>query len=389
MSGRKTDTRGGEQNRGDPSISLPFPPRRSLILSESSMPRRSVRVAVIGAGAAGLVAARELRREGHSPVVFERADAVGGVWVYDDAGGGSEQRPSSSCLYASLRTNLPRESMGFLDFPFHAAGDGDARRFPGHEEVRRYLEDFARRFDLLGLVRLQTEVVRVTREAAGASESWRVSYHTRTKLERREAEEEVFDAVVVCSGHYREPRFADDIAGIDAWPGKQLHSNSYRVPEPFQNQVVVVIGCGPSGTDIARDIAGVAKEVHLTNRSAPAATCDRLPLPGHDNLWLHFHSMVDRAEEDGTVVFQDGSRVKADVIMHCTGYKYSFTFLSEDSTISVDDNRVGPLYKHVFPPQLAPRLSFIGLPHKEAEGGQLLKEAGPGSQNKLALRMSG
>lgn len=171
-------------------------------------PRRSVRVAVIGAGAAGLVAARELRREGHSPVVFERADAVGGVWVYDDAvAGGSEQRPSSSCLYASLRTNLPRESMGFLDFPFHAAGDGDARRFPGHEEVRRYLEDFARRFDLLGLVRLQTEVVRVTREAAGASESWRVSYHTS---ERREAEEEeVFDAMAVCNGHYGEPRFAD------------------------------------------------------------------------------------------------------------------------------------------------------------------------------------
>lgn len=35
-------------------------------------------VAVIGAGAAGLVAARELRREGHSVVVFERQNQVGG-----------------------------------------------------------------------------------------------------------------------------------------------------------------------------------------------------------------------------------------------------------------------------------------------------------------------
>lgn len=30
----------------------------------------------------------------------------------------------------------------------------------------------------------------------------------------------------------------------------------------------------------------------------------------------------------------------------------------------VDDNCVGPLYKHVFPPALAPWLSFIGLPWK-------------------------
>ena len=30
---------------------------------------------------------------------------------------------------------------------------------------------------------------------------------------------------------------------------------------------------------------------------------------------------IDRAEEDGSVVFQDGSSIKADVIMHCTGYR--------------------------------------------------------------------
>lgn len=76
--------------------------------------------------------------------------------------------------------------------------------------------------------------------------------------------------------------------------------------------------------------------------------------------------MIKRAEEDGGVVFQDGTRVKADVIIHCTGrYKYNYPFLSdEDSVISVDDNPVGPLYKHVFPQHLAPRISFIGLPFK-------------------------
>lgn len=40
--------------------------------------------AVIGAGAAGLVAARELVREGHKVAVFEKGSCTGGVWVYTD-----------------------------------------------------------------------------------------------------------------------------------------------------------------------------------------------------------------------------------------------------------------------------------------------------------------
>ena len=43
-------------------------------------------------------------------------------------------------------------------------------------------------------------------------------------------------------------------------------------------------------------------------------------------------------------------------------YKYYFPFLDTKGEVTVDDNRVGPLYKHVFPPALAPGLSFIGLP---------------------------
>ena len=40
--------------------------------------------AVIGAGAAGLVAARELQKERHKVTVFEQGDRCGGVWVYTD-----------------------------------------------------------------------------------------------------------------------------------------------------------------------------------------------------------------------------------------------------------------------------------------------------------------
>lgn len=65
---------------------------------------------------------------------------------------------------------------------------------------------------------------------------------------------------------------------------------------------------------------------------------------------------------DGSVVFQDGKVVFADAIVQCTGYKYCFPFLETNGYVTVEDNRVGPLYKHVFPPAPAPGLSFIGLP---------------------------
>ncbi|CAN6312674.1 unnamed protein product [Urochloa humidicola] len=319
------------------------------------IPSRSLRVAVIGAGAAGLAAARELRREGHSPVVFERGAGVGGTWIYEPPG---EEEDVHSSLYESLRTNLPREVMGFLDFPFAAVpGSVDARRFPRHEEVLRYIHEFARRFDLSGLVRFRAEVtaVRVLQD-----DRWTVRWRNKTAAgeEEEEEREEHYDAVVVCNGHYTEPRMAD-IPGVDSWPGKQMHSHTYRVPDPFHDQVVVIIGANYSGGDISREIAGVAREVHMANRASPASTFERLP--GYCNLWLR--SMVERADPDGSVVFRDGSSVRADVIMHCSGYKYTFPFLQQ-GLISFHDNRIHPLYKHVFVPQLAPRLAFIGLPFR-------------------------
>ncbi|OAY78671.1 Flavin-containing monooxygenase FMO GS-OX-like 4, partial [Ananas comosus] len=325
------------------------------------------------APAGGLAAARELRREGHGVVVFERGTSVGGTWVYSPAAepdplGLDPSRPLVyTSLYASLRTNLPRESMGFLDYPFSsaAAAAADPRRFPGHQEVLRYLERFARHFDLCELVRFGTEVVRVERDEGGG---WEVRSRRVGNGDGGD-EREFYDGVVVCNGHYTEPRIAEipghlkltmEAIGIDAWPGRQLHSHNYRVPEPFVDQVVVIIGSSASAVDISRDIARFAKEVHIASRSA--ATGTPMKQPGYDTMWLH--SMIKSTHKDGTVVFEDGSSVKVDVIMHCTGYKYHFPFLEMNGIVTVDDNRVGPLYKHVFPPELAPFLSFIGIPWK-------------------------
>ncbi|CAK7355817.1 unnamed protein product [Dovyalis caffra] len=335
-------------------------------------PQISCQVAVIGAGAAGLVAARELRREGHDVVVFERDNQVGGTWVYNPL---VEHDPLSldptrhiihSSLYSSLRTNLPREVMGFKDYPFIAKKDKerDQRRFPGHREVLLYLQDFASEFGIEEMVRFETEVVHV-RPVEDNIRKWKVRSKRKTIDNHRnigfgfDVDEEIYDAVVICNGHYTEPRIAQ-IPGISSWPGKQMHSHNYRTPEGFQDQVVILIGSSASSVDISREIAGVAKEVHVASRSVADKTYQEQP--GYDNMWLH--SMIESAHDDGSVVFRNGRVVLADIILHCTGYKYHFPFLDTNGIVTVDENCVGPLYKHVFPPVLAPWLSFVGLPWK-------------------------
>ncbi|KAK9282906.1 hypothetical protein L1049_011131 [Liquidambar formosana] len=156
--------------------------------------------------------------------------------------------------------------------------------------------------------------------------------------------------------------FAAVSIGIEKWPGYQIHSHNYRVPEPFCGQIVVLIGFGPSAFDISRDIARVAKEVHIATR-APEVKVSKLD--NHDNLWLH--KMIESVYEDGKVTFQDGSAVYADTIFYCTGYKYHYPFLETNGIVTINDNRVGPLYKHIFPPRLAPWISFIGIPMKHYE----------------------
>ncbi|KAK6123187.1 hypothetical protein DH2020_043089 [Rehmannia glutinosa] len=315
-------------------------------------------------GSRRLVAARELRKEGHNVVVIEKSHDVGGQWLYDPKV--EEENPLGkdsflkvhSSIYASLRLTSPREIMGFTDFPFVAKKGRDMRRFPGHKELLLYLQDFCERFGLREMIRFDTRVESVEMLDYPVLDK-DLRWVVKSKAEK--AVEEVYDAVVVATGHYSHPRLPR-IKGMDAWRRKQMHSHIYRVPEPFKNEVVVVVGNSLSGQDISMELVSIAKEIHLSARSLNISQGLSKVISKYDNL--HLHPQIESLHEDGKVLFTDGSWIIADTIIYCTGYSYSFPFLDTKGIVVVDDDRVGPLYEHTFPPSLAPSLSFIGIPRK-------------------------
>ncbi|KAJ4831256.1 hypothetical protein Tsubulata_014572 [Turnera subulata] len=327
----------------------------------------SKNVCVIGAGPSGLVAARELRKEGHRVVVLEQRHDVGGQWLYEpnveseDPLGKNKFLQVHSSIYASLRLISPREIMGFSDFPFLVKKGRDTRRFPGHRELWLYLKDFCDHFRLREMIRFNTRVEYVGMlddEGFGKDLKWVVKSR---EVNNAELVEEIFDAVVVATGHYSHPRLPA-IKGMNSWKRKQMHSHVYRVPEPFRNEVVVVVGNSLSGQDISMELVEVAKEVHLSSKSLDITEGLSKVINKHDNL--HLRPQIESIEEDGRIIFADGSWIVADTILYCTGYTYTFPFLDTKGIVVVDDDRVGPLFEHTFPPSLAPSLSFVGIPRK-------------------------
>ncbi len=77
--------------------------------------RTGKRVAVVGGGPAGMAAADQLNKAGHTVTVYERADRIGGLMMYGEFLLASCQRletnwdPCNLCLYSrrSVGTHAP------------------------------------------------------------------------------------------------------------------------------------------------------------------------------------------------------------------------------------------------------------------------------------------
>jgi putative flavoprotein involved in K+ transport len=201
---------------------------------------------VIGAGQAGLAMSRCLTDRGHEHLVLERG-RVAQRWR-------SERWDSFTLLSPNWQTRLPG----------HRYRGTDPEGFMTAEQVADFLERYARDAP----VRTGIAVHRLEPVPSG----WRA---------RTSAGDVVARQVVVATGDLDRPQ-APPLARTLPAAIAQLHSSAYRNPGQLPEGPVLVVGAGPSGQQIAEELARAGRRVHLAvgrHKSLPRR------YRGHDTYW--------------------------------------------------------------------------------------------------------
>lgn len=354
------------------------------------------RACIIGAGSSGIAAAKALAERGIPFDCFEASDRVGGNWVFANSNG-------MSAAYRQLHINTSRERMEYSDFPMPKSYPD----FPHHTHIAAYFDDYVDHFKLREKITFQTSVTKARRAADG---TWEITLDT--------GQTSTYDALLVANGHHWNPRWPEPaFPGSEDFQGVQMHAHSYLDNDQLRDRDVVVLGMGNSGMDIAVESSYVATNTYLAARRGvwiipkyiggrpvdqPALKLLRDPrvplkirhrvgelvlrqavgklssygLQEPDHRFGEAHPTVSGRILDrighGTITpkpniaslegeevrFTDGSRVHADVVIYCTGYKITFPFFDED-LISAPENHI-ELFHRVFHPEMN-NLFFVGL----------------------------
>lgn len=367
--------------------------------------RTTNRVAIIGAGPAGIVCARWLVSRGFDPILFEASADLGGQW---NAGS------PLSATWPGLVTNTSRVMTAFSDLD-HPDG---TPTYPSREAMHAYLLEYAELFDLIGRIRLSTTVTWLTRDG----DNWRLSL-SEAGPDGPVRSDICVPHVVVAVGRQTAPDLPD-VPGLEGFSGRfgVHHTASYAGAAAYGEATVLVGGCSISALEIATDLANAGARViaayrrqryvlpklqagvpteHVMFTRAAGLGSERLPEEAMSaGLREHILAVSGRPEQWGAlpaaadvrtagitqaqgflpavaegrirtpgwiesidgqdVTFADGTREPVDAILFGTGFKLSIPFL--DPTLN-DTLKAGPdgldLYGETFHPD-CPGLAFIG-----------------------------
>lgn len=336
---------------------------------------------LIGAGPAGLAAAKSFLEAGIPFDCLERESDIGGTWNIDTPSG---------LVYETTHLISSRRFTIFEDFPM--PGEGHAF-YPHHTVLLKYLKDYAAQFDLMPHIELGKCVTKVER----VGEHWRVQV-------AGEARPRLYKGVVIANGHHSVPRMPT-VPGTFA--GEVMHSRDYKSPKQLRDRRIIVVGAGNSGCDIAVDaVHSGAKVIHSMRRgywflpkfilgwpthgameyieSVPmprwlktrfyeftmqllAGPPERFGLPrpdyhldqahptmGDDVLRLAGHGRITIKPaidhfEGNKVMFVDGTTEEADLVVFATGYKVAYPFL--DDRLVLDADGRSRLFLNAFHPE--------------------------------------
>lgn len=292
-------------------------------------------IVVIGAGQAGLSSAYHLRREGMEPgrgfVVLDQSKDPGGAWQY--------RWPSLTLSTVNGIHDLPGMS-------FDEAVNTDEEDVQANTAVPKYFQTYEQKFDL--------PVYRPVKVMAVCDRDDRLKVET-------EGPHFSVRGIINATGTWESPHLPE-YPGNDSFKGRQLHTKDYETADEFKEQHVVIVGGGISAIELLDEISQVTTTTWVTRRppdfregpftkedgrkavaiveervrngQPPGSVVSLTGLPVTDRIEamknrgvLKRRPMFSEITETG-VRWPDGTTLKADVILWCTGFRSSLDHLA-------------------------------------------------------------
>jgi len=292
-------------------------------------------IAVIGAGQAGLSSAYHLKQRGLTPVrgfvVLDQSPSAGGAWQF--------RWPSLTLSTVNRVHDLP--GMSFAD-----AVDTSDSEVQAAQAVPKYFAAYERAFEL--------PVYRPVRVTVVCDRGERLVVETdRGEVSVR--------GIINATGTWEHP-FVPDVPGTEKFRGRQLHTKDYRTANEFVGKHVIVVGAGISAIQLLDEISGVTTTTWTTRREPefrsgpfneeagraavklveqrvraglpPASVVSVTGIPLSPAVLamrargvLQRHPMFSEITEQG-VRWPDGTELRADVILWCTGFRSALDHLA-------------------------------------------------------------
>lgn len=292
-------------------------------------------IVVIGAGQAGLSSAYHLKQRGLAPnrgfVVLDQAPKPGGAWQF--------RWPSLTLSTINRLHDLP-------GMRFSESVDPRQTEVEAAIAVPRYFAEYERRFEL--------PVYRPVKVLVVCDRGDRLRVETdRFNLSVR--------GIINGTGTWETP-YIPEYPGAESFEGRQLHTKDYRTAQEFAGRHVVIVGAGISAIQLLDEISRVTTTTWVTRRppdfregpfdeaagrAAVAIVEDRVRrgLPPQSVVsvtGLPITPAIEAMQARGVlkrlpmfsditergIRWADGTEVRADVILWCTGFRSSLDHLA-------------------------------------------------------------
>lgn len=196
--------------------------------------KQKLRIVVIGAGMAGILAGIRLRQaaDRFDFVIYEKASRIGGTWREN--------------TYPGLTCDVPSHA---YTYSFEPNPDWSRHLSPG-AEIQEYFERTTDKYGVRDYIRFNEEVVRCEFS------------NGRWELEMKSGLRDRADFVIAATGVLHHPNYPN-IPGLDSFAGVQFHSSRWDHSVPLDGKRIGIIGNGSTGVQIVSDLVERAKVKHF------------------------------------------------------------------------------------------------------------------------------